>query len=152
MSREQPIQFAAAAARVLLAALSLSCLVSLMISFMGGVRADFGLLVSAQRFGIVFAVAVAAVSLAYFVRLGDAWRAVWQHIPGWLVFAVLVLNSLVFIGELSYALLLPSEVPFADWRNHSSLICLLACSIAYALVSASAHSLAGHPPYSKERW
>lgn len=145
------------AVSIALAAIGGSCLVSLMYAFMGGsaTNADFATLNAVQRFGIALSIAVMLYCLVSVSRgrsVRDTYVTVWQHIPGWLVFVILLLGSLVFIGELSYALLIRAELVRSDWENHVALLCLLSTSLAYGLVFAVLHQRAGHLPYSKARW
>ena len=128
-----------------------------MIAFMGGQRSrpDVSLLDSLQQFGIVVSLFAAICSIYYFARqeaTQKTWRTIWQHVPGWLVFVVLVLNSLVLIGELSYVLLASIDLPATDWRNHTALLCLLCSSLAFSLLYAAAHAANGAPPFDKGRW
>lgn len=142
---------------IALATIGASCLVSLMYAFMGGsaTNADFATLNAVQGFGIALSVGVALYCVASVSRGRSAREAsltMWRHIPGWLVFVILLLGSLVFIGELSYALLIRAELVRSDWENHVALLCLLSSSIAYGLLFALLHQRAGHSPYSKARW
>ena len=129
-----------------------------MIAFMGGERSrpDVSLIDTLQRLGIVVSLFAALCSVYYFARRHESaqttWHTIWQHVPGWLVFGVLLLNSLVFIGELSYVLLASIDLPTNDWRNHTALICLLCSSFAFTLLYAAAHAADDAPPFNKERW
>ena len=151
------LRFKAGISQALLAAFALSSIVSLMIAFMGGgrERPAVSMLDLIQRLGILFSV-LAALSAIYLARkaenTGSVWRTIWQHVPGWLAFAVLVLNSLVLIGELSYVLLTSVDLAVNDWRNHAALICLACSSLAFAALHAAVHAAEGRPPHAKERW
>ncbi len=145
------------AVRLALAVIGGSCLVSLMYAFMGGsaTNADFAALNVIQRFGIVLSILVVLFCVGSVSRgrsARETYQTLWQHIPGWLVFVILLLGSLVFIGELSYALLLRAELVRSEWENHVALLCLLSSSVAYGVVFALLHQRAGLSPYSKERW
>lgn len=155
MTANPKLRFVMFASRVLFAMLVLSCLISLMAAFMGGEPGDFAVLNSLQRFGILAALAAMLASVLHFSRRSDelgTWQAIWQHIPGWLVFVVLLLNSLVFVGELSFLLLASVDPPLRDWTNHTALVCLFLSSVAYSLTSATARAVDGLPPLSKARW
>lgn len=140
-----------------LAVLIMLCLVTLMHSFMGG-RADNPDIVAVNNLqigGALMSAVLIAVSLVFFAR-GEGLRRglhrIWEHTPGWLVFALLVLNSLVFIGELSYVLIADALDPTSDRTDHLSLICMALASLAFLTLFAAQHHLNGEPAYSKERW
>lgn len=140
-----------------LAVLMLFCLVTLMHSFMGG-RADNPDVVALgnlQIGGSLLSAVIIGVALAFFARengLRPALRRIWEHTPGWLVFSLILLNSLVFIGELSYVLIGHAIDPTKDRADHLSLICLLLASLAFLALFATQHVRSGNPPFSKERW
>ena len=156
----ETVTFTDSALRVVCIALAIiggSCLISLMYAFMGGsaASADFAALNVLQGFGIglsVLAILFCIGSVSRGLSARETYQTLWQHIPGWLVFVIVLLASLVFIGELSYALLLRAELAQSEWENHVALLCLLSSSIAYGLVFALLHRRAGLSPYSKQRW
>lgn len=140
-----------------LAVLIALCLVTLMHSFMGG-RADNPDIVAVNNLqvgGSLLSVLLIVAALVFFSRekgLRHGIRRIWDHTPGWLVFALLVLNSLVFIGELSYVLISDAIDPTSDRADHLSLICLLSASLAFLTLFAAQHAMDGKPAYSKARW
>ena len=115
------------------------CLLTMMIVFTGGsfTGTDLSTLLWLQAAAIPFAVAVVAVEVAAFVRL-NGWRTgllmLWQKIPAWLVLALLLLNSLVFLGEFSVLLLNYLTGEASPWSDHVPLLSLLACSMAFAIL------------------
>ncbi|MGI9330106.1 MAG: hypothetical protein ACR2QB_05265 [Gammaproteobacteria bacterium] len=139
-----------------IAVLILSCLVSMMISFMGGkhTSGDGQLLLGVQRAGSVVCLLMAGFAFSVFLRDGfdGAFARLWQHIPGWLLFACLILNLLALSGVGAYWLVASVLDPDSDSVNYVSLLCLSSASLAYLAVSAAAHFLAGKPPFDKSRW
>lgn len=143
--------------QAMLVTMILTSLVSIMHAFMGGSsnNPDFLQLHAYQVFGIGLSVAVLMYSLAFFSRSGSlpaGLGAAWQHMPGWLVFAVVMLNLLALCGELSYLLLAGATELMTEWVNHVALICLGASSIAFMFLFAVSHAQAGGKPFSKQRW
>ena len=137
--------------------LMLTCLVSLMHSFMGGNTQanDFSELHQLQSMGIALAIVVGATCLVYFCR-GAGLRAglhrLWLNMPGWLIFGVLVIGLLVFAGELSFFIIFMDGTAIKEWNNHIALACFATSALAYGLAFATQHALAGKPAYDKSRW
>ncbi len=143
--------------QAMLATMILTSLVSVMHAFMGGSRLnpDFLQLQAYQVFGIGLSVAVFIYSLVFFSKngaLATGLGVAWQHMPGWLLFPVLLLNMLALVGELSYLLLKDATELTTEWINHVALICLGASSIAFVFMFAVSHAYEGRTPYSKDRW
>lgn len=143
--------------QAMLVTMILSSLVSVMHAFMGGsqMNPDFLQLHAYQVFGIGLSVAVLLYSLVYFSKTGSPLAGLgtaWQHIPGWLIFGVVMLNSLALCGELSYLLLSGATELMTEWVNHVALLCLGASSIAFMFLYAVSHVYAGGKPFSKARW
>lgn len=63
-----------------------------------------------------------------------AMRALWQNIPGWMVFVVLSANSLVLIAEMSLLLLNALLDENRPWFEHVPVVAALCSSVALALV------------------
>ena len=139
-----------------MALLVLASLVSIMITFMGGrhVGADGLMLLEFQRIGSVVAALLVGAGLTVFVKdkWGQALRQLWLHIPGWQLFAFLLLNLLAISGEVSFWFVASESDWLEDEINHMSLIALSLSSLAFLTLSAAGHVLAGKPPYSKARW
>ena len=143
--------------QALLATMILTSLISIMHAFMGGSRhhPDFLQLHAYQFFGIGLSIAVLMYSLVYFSRtssLSTGVGAAWQHMPGWLIFCVFMLNLLALCGELTYLLLSDATELMTEWINHVALICLGASSIAFLFLYAVSHAHSGGKPFSKGRW
>lgn len=115
------------------------CLLTMMIVFTGGsfTGTDLTGLLWMQAMVIPIAVALIAHEVAAFVRL-NGWRTglmmLWQKIPAWLVLALLLLNSLVFLGEFSVLLLNYLTGETSPWSEHVPLMSLLSCSVAFAIL------------------
>lgn len=140
-----------------LAFLGLSCIATLMFSFMGGYAGspDASALISLQRAGIVLGAVTVVSCVAFSIRqtgLGGSARALWRHMPGWLVFAGGLLVSLTLMGEIAWVVVHYSTTAIAATFNHVSLICLGTSSLAFMVLFATVHRTRGHPEYSKARW
>jgi len=113
----------------------LSCQMTLMFVFIGGGAGSDAMAL------LVIQACVAPVALLIFAwqvlrrvmvnGWGNSFRAMWHALPAWLVLALVVLNSLVLIGELSLFLRerLMERSPL--WVEHAPLLCVLACSLAF---------------------
>ena len=125
-----------------LGATMLSCQLTMMYLFIGGNNGG-----DAQAL-LVIQVWVAAIAILVFLveavrriavyGLSDSLRTMWHAMPAWVVLALIVLNSLVIIGELSLYLRqkISGQVPL--WFEHAPLLCVLACSLTFiALFSQS---------------
>ena len=141
----------------LLAVLMLSCLVTLMIAFMGGSfeGADLSGLFVIQAAAIPIALVVIVRETAAFVG-PNGWRKglgmLWQRIPAWLVLALVLVNSLVLIGELSVLLLQYLLDTPVSWIEQVPLVALLVSSIAFAILYAKASRLYGQGTTNVGRW
>jgi len=128
-----------------------------MISFMGGSGAnpDVATLQMMQVGGSSISAMLILVSVGLFSRGGgliEGLRTLWSHVPGWLIFVLILLNSLGFIGELAFVLIAGAFDGTGSRVDHLSLVCLLASSLAFAALFALGHWLDGREPYSRERW
>lgn len=140
-----------------LALLIVTCLVSLMHSFMRGSAPanDFAELYTLQSVGIAFSLAAALASLLYFsadTNLAEGLRRLWANLPGWLIFGIFVINLLVFVGELSYFIIFMGGTMLDEWSNHVALLCLTFSSLAYGMVYAARNASDGRPRFDKSRW
>jgi len=142
---------------IALGAMILGSLITMMITFMGGsfTGTDLRGLLLAQVVSIPIATLVVGYEVAAFVR-GNGWgpgfKLLWQKIPAWLVLALVLVNSLVLIGELSVFLLdylLGEPLP---WTEHVPLLALLTCSIAFAVIYAKLAQLYGNGVAEIGRW
>lgn len=139
------------------AAMIPACLLTMMIVFTGGsvAGADLTALFLMQAAAVPLAAVVVAAEVAAFVH-PNGWRVglgmLWARIPAWLVLALVLLNSLVFIGELSVLLLDYLTGEKTPWREHVPLLSLLACSTAFAVLYAKTAQLYGRGVKSLGRW
>lgn len=137
--------------------LMLSCLVTLMIAFMGGSfeGADLSGLFVIQAAAIPIALLIVVREFAAFVG-PNGWRKglgmLWQRIPAWLVLALVLVNSLVLIGELSVWLLQHLLDQPVSWLEQVPLVALLVSSIAFAILYAKASRLYGQGTTNVGRW
>ena len=141
----------------LLGAMILSCLVTLMIAFTGGsfAGADLSGLLLLQGAAIPAALLVIALEIAAFVRAGG-WRGglamLWDRVPAWLVLALVLVNSLVLIGELSVLLLRHLTDEPVSLIEQVPLLALLCSSAAFALLYAKAATMYGGGTSRVGRW
>ncbi len=125
-----------------LGATMLSCQLTMMYLFIGGNNGG-----DAQAL-LVIQVWVGAIAILFFLveavrritvhGLANTLSAMWHAMPAWVVLALIVLNSLVMIGELSLYLRqkITGQPPL--WFEHAPLLCVLACSLTFiALFSQS---------------
>lgn len=130
----------------LLGLVILSCLVTLMVAMTGGslTGADLTGLLIIQSASIPLTFLYVAIETATFVRL-NGWKLglglLWRKIPAWLVLALLLLNSLVFIGELSVLLLDYLMEERLPWSEHVPFVALLFASLAFAVLYAKVAQL-----------
>jgi hypothetical protein len=132
----------------------LSCQATMMYVFIGGSGgSDAQALLTAQAW---VAPAALLVFLALLLRdvARDGWRGcvrgLWRPLPAWIVLALVVLNLLVFIGELSLFLRARLMAHQALWFEHAPLLCVLGCSLAFvalygrsSLANDAAHATVG---------
>ena len=137
--------------------LGLSCIATLMYSFMGGSDGgpDARALVALQRSGIVVGALTIVFCLARSIRDSgrrNGLRLLWRHLPGWLVFAGGLMLSLAVMGEVAWVVIRYSADGLVGSFNHVSLICLGSSTLAFMLLFATVHRLRGHAEFSKARW
>ncbi|HNP35231.1 MAG TPA: hypothetical protein PKK10_05215 [Woeseiaceae bacterium] len=141
----------------ILAIMSLTCLISMMVLFLGGGQegTDLLMLMYLQAGITPIALGIAVVGIYRFVA-GHSWaegaRAMWRAIPQWQVFIFLLLNSLVFFGELAFVMVMRATEVVVPWNAHIPLVCIFVCSSAYLVLYASANSYPGSPPAMSGRW
>ena len=121
-----------------LAATMLSCQLTLMYVFVGGNGGgDARALLVIQAWSAAIALLVflwEAMRNVLASGLGNTFRAVWHALPAWAVLAMVVLNSLVIIGELSLYLRMRMTGQAPLWFEHAPLLCVLACSLAFVVL------------------
>lgn len=127
---------------IALAAMILSCLISMMAVFMADnlSGSDLEDLLFLQAATIPIASIVFALSLSGFVR-ERGWRhglrQLWDSTPPWLVFVVASLLSLVGVGELSFYLIRSISSRNASFFEHVPLLCLLSSTAAFTALFAA---------------
>ena len=140
-----------------LAIASLTCLISLMVLFVGGGKGgpDLRSLIYLQAGLVPIALSIAIVCVYGFIRprgLAGGTRALWSAIPQWQVFIFLLLNSLVLFGEIAFVIVMRATEKIVLWYEHMPLVCMLVCSSAYLVLYARANSHPGSSPAMSGRW
>lgn len=138
------IQRFAKGANVVLALVAASCLLSIMVTFMGGHRggADMTALLMLQLVSIPASIVLIIAGVLY-IRRGSDWKtamqSLWGSLPQWLLFVFFFLNSLVVIGEI--ALYIASRVSGSErlWLEHIPLGSMLCASAAFLTLYAVQH-------------
>ena len=115
-------------------------LVSMLGVFMGFSGAALEALLSVQAYASLLAAvacgAIVAVFLSAFGLLAG-WRELWRRLPHWLLFAAVVVNSLVAMGELSYLLIHTLTDNSVPWRDHVPLAAALSGSLTVCAAYAA---------------
>ncbi len=122
-------------------ALAGTSLVTMMAVFTGAEHPALGPLLTAQLVGSALAALLVAGALAIFVAAFGLRRApaeIWRRLPGWLLFVVVSLVSLVIAGELSYLLVHTVGQRSTTLRDHVPLLAALWGSLGYCAVYAFA--------------
>ncbi len=141
----------------LLGLIILSSLVTLMVVFTGGsfTGADLTGLFLIQILAVPVATLILGYEIAAFV-LPNGWKGglamLWAKIPAWLILALVLLNSLVLVGELSVVLLNHLMEESVPWTEHVPLIALLSSSLAFAVIYAKTEQLYGTGTANVGRW
>lgn len=122
-----------------------SSIVSMMASFVGSEGGDLRDLLVLQLVVIPFSVVVILWCAGGLVRhfgAAEAPRVFWRHLPGWLLFAVIMADSLVLIAELSFIVLQYHTGEARHWLEHIpaatafwSSLALAACFVGYRLAT-----------------
>ncbi|MEQ9561329.1 MAG: hypothetical protein RLN69_02320 [Woeseiaceae bacterium] len=140
-----------------LALASASCLISMMVIFMGGGQGGIDLrgLMFLQLGLIPIALGIAIVSVYGFVSV-QGWspglQRLWLAVPQWPVFIFLLFNSLVLLGELALIIVMLATDQALPWHVHIPLACIFVCSLAYMALHARANTYPGSPPAMSGRW
>ena len=126
------------------AAIVLSCLLSLMVIFMGGgqVGPDLRGLMLLQTWAIPFGILVIGFVAAVFMTasgLRGGLKRLWVAMPQWLVFAFLLLNTLFISGELAVMIVAQGTGQPMSLSEQAPLICLFVSSLAVLALSAWAN-------------
>ncbi len=140
-----------------LGAVIATCLVSLMVVFMGGPEGanDFRSLLALQLAAIPLALLAAAVALTVVATregIGPAMTSIWRALPQWMLLGFLVLNSLCVFGEVSLLIVAYATEVAVPWQQHVPLIAMFCCSIAFMIVYAHARLKRTREPARSGRW
>jgi len=121
-----------------LGAAMLSCQMTMMYVFVGGSGgSDAQALMVMQAWLAPVALLVFA---AEFLRRAakTGWKntlgEMWHAMPAWVVLALVILNSLVFIGELAFFLRMQLSGQPPAWFEHAPLACVATCSLAFVVL------------------
>ena len=142
---------------VILAIVVGSCLVSLMVLFMGGGvdGAEVKPLLQLQLASVPLAVVLAVYCFTGFV-LGEGWRKglrrLWVAMPQWLVFIFLLLNAVSVSGVIANLIVAGATTNSVSLIEYAPLLGALACSSAYLLLDARRRSKRGEKPALAGRW
>ncbi len=123
------------------AAIAVSCLLSLMVIFMGGgqVAPDLRGLMLLQAWAIPIEIIVIGFVIALFVA-ASGWRGglkrLWVAMPQWLVFAFLLLNSLFVAGELAVIMVAEVTGEAMSLSEQIPLFSLLFSTLAVLMLAA----------------
>jgi hypothetical protein len=145
------------------AVIALSSLVSLMVIFMGGGQAgpDLHGLMLMQACAIPLALVAVGFVIALFVA-ASGWMQglsrLWAAMPQWLVFGVVLLNSLFLAGELALVIVARAMGKGLSLSEQVPLVCLLLSTLAVLSLAAWAYDgdnsvLSGRwsPPHDENR-
>ena len=142
---------------VILAIVVGSCLVSLMVLFMGGGvdGAEVKPLLQLQLASVPLAVVLAVYCFTGFV-LGEGWRKglrrLWVAMPQWLVFIFLLLNAVSVSGVIANLIVAGATTNSVSLIEYAPLLGALACSSADLLLDARRRSKRGEKPALAGRW
>lgn len=134
-----------------------SCLVSLMVLFMGGGvdGSEVKPLLQLQLASVPAAVVLAVYCFAGFV-LGDGWRKgllrLWIAMPQWLVFIFLLLNAVAMSGVIANAIVAGATTDSVSLIEYAPLLGVLTCSSAYLMLDARRRAKRGDEPALAGRW
>ena len=140
-----------------LAIIILTCLISLMVVFMGGGQAsvDLHALMLTQIAAVPVALSIAAAGV--WLSISDnGWsrgiERLWLAMPQWLLFTFFLLNSLFGAGEMALLFVKLASHETASWQAHVPLVCMLACTTAFLVLYARTRSFPGSNPAMSGRW
>lgn len=122
-----------------------SSLVSMMAAFVGSRGADFQDLLKLQAVLVPVSIMVVVGCFVLLIRrygYKGALGRFWSALPGWLIFAVLAINSLVLVAELSFILIQYHTATLRPWQEHlpaatalCSSLALATCYVCFRIVS-----------------
>jgi hypothetical protein len=112
-----------------------SSLVSMMAGFVGSQGADLQDLLKLQAALVPVSIAIVVWCFSLLARqfgYGNVLREFWRFLPGWLIFAVFAVNSLVLVAELSFFLIQYHTATVRPWQEHLPAATALCSSLALA--------------------
>lgn len=125
------------------AVLLASSLLSMMAVFSGSTGSDLRDLLNLQAAAIPVAIVAFAWSSALVARghgARAAARALWEGLPGWLLFVVVVMLSLVIVAEMAFVIVGSYTGEPRPWDEHvpvasafTSALALVTCYVALRL-------------------
>ncbi len=144
------------------AAIAVSCLLTLMVVFMGGqIGSDLRGLMLLQAWAIPLEILVIGFVAALFVTASGfrgGLKRLWVAMPQWLVFGFLLLNTLFVAGELAVIIASRATGEAISFSEQVPLISLLLSSLAVLTLAAWAYDgreqlLTGRwaPPHDRNR-
>lgn len=117
-----------------------SSLLSMMAVFSGSTGGDLDALLHLQAAAIPLAAVAVAWSLHVIARspgtVGVS-RRLWAELPGWLVFVVVVMLSLVLVAELAFVLVSRYTEEPQRWRDHVPVATAFATAMGLAACYAA---------------
>lgn len=142
---------------VILAIVVGSCLVSMMVLFMGGGvdGAQVGPLLQLQLASVPVAVIIVVYCVTGVARdrgWRDGFRDLWTAMPQWLVFIFLLLNAVAVSGLVANMIVVSGTADTVGVLEYAPLFSTLTCSLAYLLLDASLRSKRGGKPALAGRW
>ena len=142
---------------VVLAIVVGSCLVSMMVLFMGGGvdGSEVKPLLQLQLASVPVGLMIVGYCVAGVVG-GAGWRAglhqLWTAMPQWLVFIFLLLNAVAVSGVAANVIVVHGTQDTVGMLEYAPLLSTLTCSPAYLLLDARLRSKRGDKPALAGRW
>ncbi len=142
---------------IVLAAVVVSCLVSIMALFMGGGQASVDLLalMAIQIASIPASIVLTLLGL-HICRIFTVGpltvKRVYDAVPQWLLFIFMMLLLLVCSGEVAFLVVAGTTDIVVEWTAHAPLISMLTCSAAVCVLHGCAGLLAGRTLALSGRW
>ena len=139
-----------------LASIVLSCLVSIMVSFIVGRTSgtDLQMLAQVQAFSIPLGLAVVAWSIVTVAgeSFVDRIRKLYIAIPQWVIFSAFMLNLLVASGEIALIADSIATGEYNNWTDHLSLMSMMVSSLAFCLLYGLSKRESGQEQAFSGRW
>ncbi len=138
----------------------------MMAVFMGGESVDVNGLIKLQSFLLIPMLVVSCYAFLIFYRqFGKySFRQLWQRTPGWLVFAVALLNTMTLTGFWAFQIVTSQGVETVNWDDLVPLFTTILSSLGFLIFFAFLQqkpglsyaernaARAGKPPEWEETW